>query len=281
MIAVIAILAAILFPVFAQAKAAAKATVALSNAIENGLAVIMYAGDFDDTAPPATAWNTGNDLIDFGGSSFSENGEAASPWTWLIAPYEKSYALFEDPLAPAQPVTASDSQAILDLIDPQFGYNMDGMSPYNWNGTFATQAPASMSSFHSTAGFVMLASKWSLGGVNSASYWATYGDDTAIVYGYNLAEIVPWQDNGPLVNGTVSDPTCGIITTPVCLSGWGAIDANDSYITSLFPTTTEGSKRRSFKTPVRSDDPCFCGWSCEGDEAGGCGSRYDLFGYDS
>ncbi|HEY3779630.1 MAG TPA: prepilin-type N-terminal cleavage/methylation domain-containing protein [Fimbriimonadaceae bacterium] len=48
-IAIIAILAAILFPVFAQAKEAAKKTSCLSNTKQIGLAYIMYANDYDDT----------------------------------------------------------------------------------------------------------------------------------------------------------------------------------------------------------------------------------------
>ena len=48
-IAIIAILAAILFPVFAQAKVAAKKTVSLSNVKQIGLAWTMYSGDYDDT----------------------------------------------------------------------------------------------------------------------------------------------------------------------------------------------------------------------------------------
>jgi len=50
-IAIIAILAAILFPVFAQAKLAAKATVDLSNVKQIGLGAIMYSGDNDDYFP--------------------------------------------------------------------------------------------------------------------------------------------------------------------------------------------------------------------------------------
>src|SRR5688572_52503 len=46
-IAIIAILAAILFPVFAQAKLAAKKTTALSNAKQIGLSLHMYASDAD------------------------------------------------------------------------------------------------------------------------------------------------------------------------------------------------------------------------------------------
>ena len=53
-IAIIAILAAILFPVFAQAKEAAKKTSCLSNLKQVGLAAVMYGGDNDDTLFPWT-----------------------------------------------------------------------------------------------------------------------------------------------------------------------------------------------------------------------------------
>src|SRR5687767_14945918 len=47
-IAIIAILAAILFPVFAQAKEAAKKTGDISNFKQIGTAVQLYLGDYDD-----------------------------------------------------------------------------------------------------------------------------------------------------------------------------------------------------------------------------------------
>jgi len=50
-IAIIAILAAILFPVFAQAKVAAKKSADLSNIKQVTLGVMMYANDQDDTFP--------------------------------------------------------------------------------------------------------------------------------------------------------------------------------------------------------------------------------------
>jgi len=50
-IAIIAILAAILFPVFAQAKSAAKKTADLSNLKQNMIATLMYANDADDYLP--------------------------------------------------------------------------------------------------------------------------------------------------------------------------------------------------------------------------------------
>jgi prepilin-type N-terminal cleavage/methylation domain-containing protein/prepilin-type processing-associated H-X9-DG protein len=50
-IAIIAIVAAILFPVFSQAKAAAKRAACLSNLRQIGAAMLMYETDFDDRLP--------------------------------------------------------------------------------------------------------------------------------------------------------------------------------------------------------------------------------------
>ena len=62
-IAIIAILAAILFPVFAQAKRAAKDTTALSNMKQINLGAQLYSSDNDDNVipwehntDPWTAW---------------------------------------------------------------------------------------------------------------------------------------------------------------------------------------------------------------------------------
>jgi prepilin-type N-terminal cleavage/methylation domain-containing protein len=66
-IAIIAILAAILFPVFAQAKAAAKKTACLSNAKQIGTAALIYATDHDDLFPSlydgGTSTNCGGDPV--------------------------------------------------------------------------------------------------------------------------------------------------------------------------------------------------------------------------
>lgn len=56
-IAIIAILAAILFPVFAQAKLAAKKTADLSNMKQIGTAMMIYMGDYDDQFPQVATWN--------------------------------------------------------------------------------------------------------------------------------------------------------------------------------------------------------------------------------
>lgn len=64
-IAIIAILAAILFPVFAQARAKARQVSCLSNLKQIGLATMQYTQDYDEVYPPA--YNAGgiwSSLID-------------------------------------------------------------------------------------------------------------------------------------------------------------------------------------------------------------------------
>lgn len=56
-IAIIAILAAILFPVFAQAREKARAITCVSNLKQMGLAAVMYAQDYDETYPGMWQWS--------------------------------------------------------------------------------------------------------------------------------------------------------------------------------------------------------------------------------
>ncbi|CAN5669036.1 hypothetical protein BH11ARM2_BH11ARM2_00650 [soil metagenome] len=90
-IAIIAILAAILFPVFAQAKLAAKKTVALSGAKQVGLAAIMYSGDFDDRYVPCAIYNEPG--INNPGAQEENSGTFAyhlKPYDMMMMPYIKS-----------------------------------------------------------------------------------------------------------------------------------------------------------------------------------------------
>lgn len=76
-IAIIAILAAILFPIFAQAREQARKTVCLSNLKQLALGTLMYVQDYDEAFPPR-----------FGGAS---GGNA--PWAATIQPYVKNKQL--------------------------------------------------------------------------------------------------------------------------------------------------------------------------------------------
>lgn len=85
-IAIIAILAAILFPVFAQAKVAAQRTTSLSNIKQIGTAVQIYINDYDDVFPMGSGacWWVPED----GG------------WTLDIQPYIKNLQIYRDALDP-------------------------------------------------------------------------------------------------------------------------------------------------------------------------------------
>ncbi len=94
-IAIIAILAAILFPVFAQAKAAAKKTAALSNVKQNALAVLMYNDDNDDTfAQSAYCLGTPNGYVVPGSGA-----QVVSAYD-VIVPYTKNKDIYLDPADP-------------------------------------------------------------------------------------------------------------------------------------------------------------------------------------
>src|SRR5712671_3772831 len=62
-IAIIAILAAILFPVFAQAREKARQTSCLSNMNQLGKASLMYVQDYDELLTPHRTVNTLNPFV--------------------------------------------------------------------------------------------------------------------------------------------------------------------------------------------------------------------------
>src|SRR5260221_1647717 len=87
-IAVIAILAAILFPVFAQAREKARAISCLSNAKQIGTAVLMYAQDYDETVVP---W------FQLTGLPRDEWRHDLQSWAQLMQPYIKNGSPVDPP----------------------------------------------------------------------------------------------------------------------------------------------------------------------------------------
>lgn len=80
-IAIIAILAAILFPVFAQARAKARAITCLSHLRQQGTAVQMYIQDYDEVVPP----------VEYGAEAWNALGYRT--WATLVQPYTKNWPL--------------------------------------------------------------------------------------------------------------------------------------------------------------------------------------------
>src|SRR5436853_7431745 len=74
-IAIIAILAAILFPVFAQARESARITSCLSNMKQIGLSWNMYAQDYDETYPLSRRVDPAPGGYTYGNGQPSPSGE--------------------------------------------------------------------------------------------------------------------------------------------------------------------------------------------------------------
>ena len=106
-IAIIAILAAILFPVFAQAREKARQASCLSNMKQVGTAFTMYLSDFDSVYPTCD-----NDKAKISGrppdpETPDANGPEERDWHIVTQPYIKNFAVMRCPSdvskAPADP----------------------------------------------------------------------------------------------------------------------------------------------------------------------------------
>jgi prepilin-type N-terminal cleavage/methylation domain-containing protein len=218
-IAIIAILAAILFPVFAQAKAAAKKTASLSNAKNTGTAAQIYAADYDDNAVLAQMWGTATSsgvIVCWAGFGAEP---CMAPWTHLVQPYMKNTDILQDPQigARGRGFTAFSANARNALM-PQYGYNHAAWSPFYGPGGRLTNAllptanwtGQSMTAVESPASTAMFTASWAVN-------LDTSGTPNALAWTAG----VKW-----ISTGLVDEPYCGRVggsgLGPLCWDGWGA-----------------------------------------------------------
>jgi prepilin-type N-terminal cleavage/methylation domain-containing protein/prepilin-type processing-associated H-X9-DG protein len=128
-IAIIAILAAILFPVFAQARAKARQAACLSNAKQIGLACRMYAQDYDEYNVPERVAGPRGSLI-----SYRVNLQA----------YVKNKQVFVCPEVP----------------------NLNSFATFKWETLGYDDGPGMPGSHHLSAGYGMNRVHWTRQGVN-------------------------------------------------------------------------------------------------------------------
>src|ERR1700722_6302185 len=126
-IAIIAILAAILFPVFAQAREKARAISCLSNTKELGLSVLMYVQDYDETYPNVDFWDT-NQAFPLG----------YNLWTgmYVTQPYIKNKQVLLCPDDGGSVVNASIIAAVQAARKPvPSSYMPNSLSPYYYGSS--------------------------------------------------------------------------------------------------------------------------------------------------
>jgi prepilin-type N-terminal cleavage/methylation domain-containing protein/prepilin-type processing-associated H-X9-DG protein len=185
-IAIIAILAAILFPVFAQAREAARTTSCLSNVKQLSLGAMMYVQDYDEKF---WGWNWG---FNCNGGNAGQYRDSGSFWTMAIYPYVKNQKIYQcpddilqwdDAWANNQGQSCSDDNGAHDLFAPGPGVYYWDTGNAKWNPNYvsyganesldggtklaAVRAPANVMLFGDTAS--QLADMWAgVGGISSA-----------------------------------------------------------------------------------------------------------------
>ena len=106
-IAIIAILAAILFPVFAQARAKARQAACLSNMKQLGTGLMMYTQDYDEVLP-----GNANNSAEGTGTADTHLGfmdpTAGRNWGKSVMPYVKNLEIFKCPNATPRSAATSD-----------------------------------------------------------------------------------------------------------------------------------------------------------------------------
>ncbi|MCS6775180.1 MAG: prepilin-type N-terminal cleavage/methylation domain-containing protein [Chloroherpetonaceae bacterium] len=157
-IAIIAILAAILFPVFAQAREKARQTSCLSNTKQLGTGFMMYIQDYDELFPLAFGksavtnqwlWNFNHAVPenwrpDVGPSDFRFSTYPVH-WSNSTQPYIKNYQLLACPSGPevrlnvnyaalVPPARVSYTYNGLLMQYPQAGINQVSRIPLLWEG---------------------------------------------------------------------------------------------------------------------------------------------------
>lgn len=248
-IAIIAILAAILFPVFAQAKESAKASTCLNHERQIGMATVMYATNYDDRFP---AWAALSPPINGGNSSYM-------PPDLQIRPYVTTDSIWRCPSDPGNRVSPAtvpwyDGNYRTKAIPRSYSYvgQINTREANGWDantGVFKWVGPGSWvmsgrtgSEFEASAETIAWVEQWSpsvndqyLGGVWGSGF---INCDTAKLAGRRVPANGP-GDQGPpgCASAFTGKPTPGhrnmgnyvYVDGHSKVRNWGAVRRNDFY----------------------------------------------------
>jgi prepilin-type N-terminal cleavage/methylation domain-containing protein len=210
-IAIIAILAAILFPVFAQAKMSAKAAASISNAKQIGLASLMYSADYDDTLVRVGNWNSGDP------DAWTTAGGYAT-WALLQDPYQKNVGILGDPTAGSL-VRGGEIARRVGTRLMSYGYNYAYLSPSYVAGGWPTPVVTmSATAANAPADTIMFGNRAAREDYNDAVFW----------YAPTQAD----RDAGRtwMIIGTVETPFCYNDPDIWCTDGWGVGSWYNTYL---------------------------------------------------
>ncbi len=237
-IAIIAILAAILFPVFAQAKTAAKKTTSVSNVRQLSLAAVMYSGDNDDLTMPLFVFDRNN-------TTWRTN-QGFSYWGLLIFPYTKNRDILLCPNDRADDPSLADRNGrgrfdkrnefydYISAANSSYGYNFRYLNSFNPTNAPNFYAGVPLSAFGSTASTVMIGE-------------ATMKDRTSQANGQSAGSVTI---NNPIGYSRIEPP----FGAPPQRPAWSAYDRPGSR----FPNIDARSQGGLW--PRFSEDKVIIGW---------------------
>ncbi|MBX3118283.1 MAG: prepilin-type N-terminal cleavage/methylation domain-containing protein [Fimbriimonadaceae bacterium] len=205
-IAIIAILAAILFPVFAQAKSAAKKTQSVSNLKQIGLAWQMYAGDYDDVCMRVRTWDSAKSYYWWG----SFDGTTLRESEGLLFPYTKNKGIQSDP------TFADTLRTVIGFTG--YAYNYSYLSPSSYAPPTWDEVPSPV-----------LMSQ--VGSVSDTVAFAT------------SARVNNWSFSSPVVEGNtyLEPPSSDFPTFQGRHSSRGAVLWCDGHVSTFTPTYRSGT----------------------------------------
>lgn len=183
-IAIIAILAAILFPVFAQAREKARQISCLSNEKQLTMACLMYVQDYDELYVQGGMATYDNPIMNYSnGMELMSNSPYANCWGWpcigtdgsasfgaRLFPYVKNYQVFVCPSANNSSVNPGPQQYPSNPYQSLTDSTRQRPLSYTYNADFSGQSDAAVDS---PANHVVI---WETGRVR-AGFDADWGQD--------------------------------------------------------------------------------------------------------
>lgn len=179
-IAIIAILAAILFPVFAQAREKARAITCISNLKQVGLGALMYSQDYDEMILPERMSYTDQEV----GSYQGNVRDWARYWPYIVQPYIKNFKVTACPDYPTPDALFWASNPEGTRLGGTIAIN-DMMS--NWDNSNVTQAaisPVTSKVLFADSAFIydskIAGGPWGASGISAYKKFLTNPDDYSL-----------------------------------------------------------------------------------------------------
>jgi len=235
-IAIIAILAAILFPVFAQAREKARQTSCLSNLKQIGLAFKMYVQDYDERYPSndqiacCSNGQTASDGVDFQYNGWISNA---------LMPYTKNQAIYICP----------DSQGYYTFADPWSNGGTaikDGSQTFSYAFNYASDYGVKESFFQEPSSAIIMGdsgTQWWDCAYESSCGWVTRDWAAHLNGGFLAGNPNPYTEWHTGKNNFLFEDS------HAKAAGWTQITWGEMANTNS-PTCTDGSGKNVWNQPV-------------------------------